>query len=90
MPNVEYFPGMRIGLDSLIAALKVVSRIFGEFGPRIRAAFPDVPAIVALMTFLEGLDAVLNAASEAFDDVKSPGGENDAIDWDNLPGRVLS
>lgn len=87
MPTT-YTPGQRLGLSSLLVAMTVVARIVAEFGPRIRAAFPDVPALITFLTACETAAALLLPAKEAFEVANSPIGEADDIDWNDLPGKV--
>lgn len=91
MPSgtIEYVPGMRLGVSSILTAFRIVARLVAEFGPRIRAAFPEATALIAFLSALESAAALLIAAEQSWDEVKSPGGENDAIDWTSLPGRII-
>lgn len=83
-----YFPGQRLGLVALFKAFSVVARIVSEFGPRIRAAFPEAEGLQSFLNALEAAAALYLVAKGEFDTANSPEGESDEIDWANLPGNL--
>jgi hypothetical protein len=87
---IEYFPGSRLGVVSILKAFGVVARLVQEFAPRIRAAFPEATNLLAFLAALEAAAALLIAAQGDFDAVASPPAESDSIDWGNLPGNLNS
>lgn len=89
MPEATYFPGQRLGLTALFNAFRIVARLVAEFGPRIRAAFPEATALLAFLSALEAAADLLIAAELVFDEARDPGGVSDEIDWNDLPGKIV-
>lgn len=85
---MAYIPGSRLGLSALFNAFSVVARIVREFGPRIRAAFPEADALLSFLTALEAAAALYLAAKGEFDAANAAPGDDLPIDWDALPGRL--
>lgn len=83
-----YFPGQRLGLVALFKAFSVVARLVSEFGPRIRAAFPEAEGLQSFLTALEAASALYLAAKGEFDAAADGPGDPAPIDWDNLPGNL--
>lgn len=83
-----YFPGQRLGLVALFKAFSVVARLVSEFGPRIRAAFPEAEALLSFLTALEAAAALYLAAKGEFDTANIPEGDTGIIDWANRPGNL--
>jgi hypothetical protein len=85
-----YVPGSRLGLSALFTAFLVVSRLIREFGPRIRAAFPEADGLQSFLTALETAAGLYLAAKGEFDAANAPEGDDLPIDWDALPGRITA
>lgn len=83
-----YIPGQRLGLVALFAAFAVVARLVREFGPRIRAAFPEAEGLQSFLTALEAAAALYLAAKGEFDAANAAPGDDLPIDWNNLPGKI--
>ena len=86
----DYAPGQRLGLSALFTAFSVVARIVREFGPRIRAAFPEADGLLAFLSALETAATFYLAAKGEFDTANSPMGDDFTIDWDNRPGKITA
>lgn len=87
---MTYVPGSRLGLSALFKAFTVVARLVREFGPRIRAAFPEADALLSFLTALEAAAALYLAAKGEFDEANAAPGDDLPIDWDALPGRITA
>src|SRR5690242_15584276 len=83
-----YVPGQRLGIVAILQAFKVVARLVAEFGPRIRAAFPEAEGLQSFLNALEAAAALLLVAQGEFDAANAPEGSSDGIDWANLPGNL--
>lgn len=83
-----YFPGQRLGVVSILKAFSVVARLVAEFGPRIRAAFPEATALLAFLSALEAAAALLLAAQLEFEAAADGPGDPAPLNWDALPGNL--
>lgn len=80
--------GQRMGIQSILTAFKVVARLVAEFGPRIRAAFPEAEGLLSFLSALEAAAALLIVATSDVEALQTPPGQSDTINWDTLPGNL--
>lgn len=76
------------GMNSFMAAAKVLCRLVGLFGPTIRARFPDRTALLAVLTAAEGVCTLLPAAvmEQVTEDAFT--GDYDPAPSDVIPGQT--